>query len=210
PGQRLDRVLGMRHDPDDVARLVADGRDVALRPVRVSVDVPGDHPAAGFQLVQCLLVGDVAALAVLDRDQQLLPHGELAGPGAPDGLDAQQLVTVAEVQVRVADQRAGQQMCLAQDLEPVADAQYRQPGRGGGHDRAHHRGEPGDRAAAQVVAVREAAGQDHRVDPVQIRVVVPEGDVLAAAPAYRPPGVAVVERPREGDDPDPHAAPSST
>ncbi len=51
-GQRLDRVLGMRHDADDVAGLVADRRDVARRAVGVAVDVAGDHPAVGLQLVE--------------------------------------------------------------------------------------------------------------------------------------------------------------
>ena len=37
------------------------------------------------------------------------------------------------------------------------------PGRGELGDRRHDRREPGDRAGAQVVAVREAAGQDHDV-----------------------------------------------
>src|SRR6266571_427937 len=183
---------------------------VPLRPVGVPVDVPGHHPAAGLQLVEHGRIGDVAPLAVLDRDQQLLPRPVLRRPGAGGGLDAQRLVAVAEVQVRVADQRAGQQVGLAEDLEAVADAEDRQAGLGGGHDRAHDRREPGDRPAAQVVAVREAAGQDHRVDPPQIRIVVPERYVVGTAPADRPAGVAVVQRARERDDPDPHAVPSST
>ena len=67
-GQRLDRVLGVRHDADDVAGLVADRGDVAHRAVRVAADVAGDDPALGLELVERVLVGDVAALAVLDRD----------------------------------------------------------------------------------------------------------------------------------------------
>ena len=74
---------------------------------------------------------------------------------------------------------------------------------------AHHRGEPGDGAAAQVVAVREAAGQHDGVDAVQVRVAVPERDRVTAGPPYRPGRVTVVERPREGDDPDPHQRPAS-
>src|SRR5205814_1265638 len=90
---------------------------------------------------------------------------------------AQVLVAVAEVQVLVAGQRAGQQVRLAQDLEAVADAEHGQPVAGRLDDRVHDRGEPRDRAAAQVVAVGEAAGQDHRVDPVQVDVLVGALDV---------------------------------
>ncbi len=73
---------------------------------------------------------------------------------------------------------------------------------------AHDRGEPGDRPAAQVVAVGEATGQDDGVDAVQVGVAVPQRDGLAAGDADGARGVAVVERAREGDDPDPHAVTS--
>jgi hypothetical protein len=80
-------------------------------------------------------------------------------------LDPEPLVAADEVQVVVADQRPGQQVGLAQDLEAVADAEHRQPAAAASTTGAHDRGEPGDRPAAQVVAVGEAAGQDDRVDP---------------------------------------------
>ena len=53
---------------------------------------------------------------------------------------------------------------LGEHLEAVADPD---DGAAGGRvlgDRVHHRREPGDRAGAQVVAVREPAGHDDRVD----------------------------------------------
>ena len=90
-------------------------------------------------------------------------------------------------------QRAGQQVRLAQDLEPVADAEHRQPGPGGGHQVGHHRREPRYRAAAQVVAVGEATGQDHRVDAAQATVAMPERDRLGPGEADRAGGVTVVE-----------------
>ncbi|GAA1647268.1 hypothetical protein GCM10009790_30540 [Georgenia ruanii] len=106
----------------------------------------------------------------------------------------------------VADERAGQQVGLAQDLEAVADAEHGQPALSGRHDLAHHRREPGDRAAAQVVAVGEATGQDDGVDAAQVRVGVPQGDRLGAGEADGPLGVAVVQGAGEGDDADPGAA----
>ena len=59
------------------------------------------------------------------------------------------------------------------------------PARGRVDDLGHHRREAGDRAAAQVVAVREAAGQHDRVDAVQVGVAVPERDRLAAGEPRR-------------------------
>ena len=66
------------------------------------------------------------------------------------------------------------------------------------------RGEPGDRTAAQVVAVRKTARQDHRGHAVQVPVGVPQRDRLRPGEPDRPGGVTVIERPRESDDPDPH------
>ena len=52
-----------------------------MRAVGVAADVPGDDPVLGLQLVQRAGVGDVAALAVLDRDHDLLARRERVGPG---------------------------------------------------------------------------------------------------------------------------------
>jgi hypothetical protein len=112
--------------------------------------------------------------------------------------------------VVVADQRPRQQVGLAQDLEAVADAEHRHPAPGGVDHFGHHRREPGDRAAAQVVAVGEAAGQDHGVDVGEAVVAVPERHRLMTAGAYGALGVDVVEGAREGDDADPHSAASSS
>ena len=67
----------------------------------------------------------------------------------------------------------------------------------------HDAGEPRDRAGAQVVPVAEPAREDHGVDAVQVALRVPQGDRLSAHRGDRAPGVPVVERPGEGDDPDP-------
>src|SRR5690606_15837875 len=59
-----------------------------------------------------------------------------------------------------------------------------------------------DRPAAQVIAVAESAGKHERVDPAEVVVAMPERDRLGAGPADGALRVAVVERPREGDDAD--------
>ena len=102
----------------------------------------------------------------------------------------------------VADECAGQQVRLTQDLEAVADAQDGQASSGFAHDLAHDGSGRRDRAAAQVVAVGEAAGDDDRVDAVQVGVLVPQGHSLRASDFNRAGGVAVVEGAGEGDDSD--------
>ena len=102
----------------------------------------------------------------------------------------------------VANERSGQQVGLAQDLEAVADAQDGQASSGLAHDFAHDGSGCRDRTAAQVVAVGEATGDDDGVDTVQVGVLVPQGHGLRARDLNRAGGVAVVERAGEGDDSD--------
>ena len=88
--------------------------------------------------------------------------------------------------------------------KPLQMPEDRQAALGRGDERVHDGREAGDRAAAQVVAVGEPAGQDDRVDAPEVGVAVPEGDRLGADGAHGTGGVAVVERAGEGDDPDLH------
>ena len=118
-------------------------------------------------------------------------------------LDPQHLVAADELAVVVADQRAGQQVRLAQHLEAVADAEHGQPVAARPAMTDSITGAKRAIApAAQVVAVGEPAGQDHRVDVVQVGSPCHSGDGLAAGDAHRARGVAVVEAAGEGDDAD--------
>ena len=98
----------------------------------------------------------------------------------------------------VRQQRAGQEAGLAQHLEAVADAEHGTAVAGELDHRLHQRREARDRAHAQVVAVREAAGDDHGVDAAQIAIAVPEqvgvarsgGTPSARRPRRRSPGSA--------------------
>ena len=79
-----------------------------------------------------------------------------------------------EFEPAIADQRAGQQAGFDQDLESVADAEH-QPAIGGEFlDRLHHGREFGDGAAAQVIAVGEAAGKDDGIDIAERGGIVPD------------------------------------
>src|SRR5438270_198063 len=112
----------------------------------------------------------------------------------------------AELTDVVADQRTGQEACLAEDLEPVADAPDQAPVGGEADDRVHHRAEAGDRTAAEVVAVGEATRQDDAVAVLQVLFLVPE--VLELGSQHlrdHPAAVPVGPRPREDHDPELHS-----
>ena len=75
--------------------------------------------------------------------------------------------------------------------------------------RGHDRREARDRAGAQVVAVRKAAGQNHGVGAAEIGVLVPdELGLLAEDLAGRVPGVAIGVRAGKNDDGEFHDAPA--
>ena len=116
----------------------------------------------------------VVALAVRDRNPQHLARVRAARERRVGLLDADVDVLAAELEAAVAQHRARQQARLEQDLEAVADAEHRTAARGERLHRRHDRREARHRAGAQVVAVREAAGQDDDVGALQARVLVPD------------------------------------
>ena len=121
------------------------------------------------------------------------------------GLDAQGNRTAHELQSAIAQQRAGKQAALHQNLESVADAQHQSAvGREFLHC-AHHRRKFGDGAATKIVAVGEAAGQDHRVDVAQRGRVVPDQLArLAEVMGNRVPSVVIAIAAGKNDDAESH------
>ena len=87
-----------------------------------------------------------------------------------------------EAPVGVAEQRAGQQVRLAEHLKAVADPQHEPAVARELDHRLHRRREARDRAGAQVVAVGEAAGDDDRVGASQVALAVPDQLGVADAP----------------------------
>ena len=86
-GERVDGVLGVRHQAGDPAVGGADPGDVPQRAVRIALgrwvaDVAEQHPALALQFVEHVVGGDEAALGVLHRDQDL---GARLEPGRPGG-----------------------------------------------------------------------------------------------------------------------------
>src|SRR5699024_3975711 len=135
------------------ARFVRDPGDAAQRAVRVQALIAEDHPVARFEFVEHLFGGDVAALTVLPRDADRLSPLIVPGPRGGRVLYNELLVAADEVLVVIADERTGQQMGFAEDLESVADAQHRHALPGRGHAGFHDRGEAGDHTATQLVTV---------------------------------------------------------
>ena len=73
------------------------------------------------------------------------------------------------MQAGVPHEDAGEQAGLAEDLEPVADAEHGDAGGGPFGDRAHDRRARGDGPGAQIVAIGEAAGEDDEIDRREAR-----------------------------------------
>src|SRR4051794_8215013 len=97
PGQRVDRVLGVGHEAEDVALGVDHARDVVHRPVGVLARRVAEDDLLGWELA-CRRVE--AAGGVLDGDREAVasrtrarerrapggpPAGHLAGPAPPPG-----------------------------------------------------------------------------------------------------------------------------
>src|SRR5437588_7162005 len=139
---------------------------------------------------------DVALIASR-RERKIGPLDEQVGPLAP------------KLERGVADERAGQEARLAQDLEAVADAPDQATAVGKLTDLFHDRREARDRTGAQVVAIREASGQDDAVAAFEVVVLVPQIDQLGAKHLVDDPSaVAVGPRAREDHDSELHRRPS--
>src|SRR5450759_3260933 len=206
----LGTALRMRHHAQHVAACVDDAGDVMSRPVWVGavrhaaarVTVAKDHLSTLLESRKRRGIGEVVALAMADRDAQHLTLGALRGERKVGALDDEVRPLAAVLQRGVADERAGQQTGLTQDLEPVADAPHQSATIGEVADLFHHGRKPGDRSRAKVVAVGEAARNDDAVATLEVRVLVPQVLKLGSEHLVdHPPAVAI--RPRTGEDHDP-------
>ena len=102
PVSSVDRVLGVRHQPDDVARVVRDARDVPRRAVEVLARGVAQHDlAVGLELVQHRVRRVVAAGRVLGGDRQRLADRARARPRGRRVDDLQRHLPAGEPQRRV-------------------------------------------------------------------------------------------------------------
>ena len=161
----------MGHEAEDIPAVAADAGDVLERTVRVGLrrDIPRGITIAdqdlvvGIELLQGLRIGKVVPLAMGDRDVQNLSLMEHGGEGSVRVLDTQVKALAAEEKSVVAHQRAGQKPRFAENLEAIADAEHQDAGISRKTDSPHDRREPGDRSAAEVIAIGEAARENHGI-----------------------------------------------
>ena len=154
---RVDGVLGMRHQADDVARLVADAGDRvrccrsrcarrrSRRRARSSGTRPARRPRCGADRPRG---ATNCPSPCLTGTRSTSPGDETRRERRERGLDADVDPPADEPELPVPDQRAGQQPGLAQDLEPVADPDDGPAALGERPHLVHDRREPRDRAAS--------------------------------------------------------------
>src|SRR6266702_5865495 len=82
-------------------------------------------------------------------------------------------VTADEAQSFIAHQSAGQKTGFAENLKTIANAEHQASGPGETRNGVHHRREAGNRAGAQVIAVREATGQNDGVKAGEVLRLMP-------------------------------------
>ena len=195
-------MLGMGHEAEHVASLVDDPCDVPERAVHVR-RVAEDELAASGELDELALVRMPCAFAVLHGKNELLTGLTAACEHAVRGLDAHHGVLADELELRVGPESPRKQPGLAQDLKTVADPEHGASRGGESADRIHHRSDARDRAAPQVVAVRETAREhDCSGRSGKLLLVVPDQNRDGAQRPERPGGVSVVVRARELEDGD--------
>ena len=141
-----------------------------------------------------------------------MPGAALGGEHRAARLDPQIGRLAQEREPGVLLQRAGQEPRFREHLEAVADPDDRAATSRELADRGHHRREAGDRAGAEIVAVREPAGHDDGVDSAHGRVAVPQDRRLGTEPLDRPHDIelAVGAGKLDDADPDAHDATSSS
>ena len=97
----------------------------------------------------------------------------LGGERSFSGFNAQEDLFADVFEASVTQQRTGQKSALAEDLKSVADAKHQTAGFGEALDLLHYGSEFGDGAGAQIITIREAAGDDDGVAVLQLMGLVP-------------------------------------
>ena len=189
----------MGHQARHVARRVADAGDVVQRAVGIGgvrhlapgVAILPQNLVARLQRRQRGFIREIAAFPVRDGHPQVFPRRDLVGKRRirRDGFEVNEFAM--KLQIAVADERPRQQPRLGEHLKPVAHAQHQPALAGKLLDRLHHRAEPRDRAAAQIIAIAETAGHDHRVGIAQRSVFVPDQPRGMAEQAHGVDGILI-------------------
>ena len=125
PSSGSTACSGCGISPNTLPCSLDDARDVADRAVRVLARRVAEHDLpVRLEALDELVVGEPAAVAVLDGDRQRVALGAARGERRVRALDGQRDVAADERERRVRAQRARQQAGLGQDLEAVADPEH--------------------------------------------------------------------------------------
>src|ERR1043165_189678 len=216
----LHVVFRVRHQAEDVELLVEHARDPVGRavdvPFRVAlavrIGVAEQYAPFRFEPADRAFAGEVIALAVRHRYADHLAGIVAARERRVGALDLQMHVAAEELHAGVAQQHAGQELGLAQNLEAVAHAHHQGALARVAAHRLHDRRMRGDRAAAQVIAIGEAAGQHDEVGACRkLAFAMPHHRGRAPRDELeRPRHVALAIRSWEDDDGSFHDAAGST
>ena len=163
PHEGVGRAFRVGHHAENITLGVADSSDVAEGAIGV-FDIAKDHAVFGFELVEDVGFGGVAAFAVSDGERENLAGGGGVREGGVRGFDAEVRGTADEFQRVVTDERSGEESGFGENLEAIAEA----------HDEATsvseflHGADDGrelrDGAAPEVVSVAETTGENDRVN----------------------------------------------
>lgn len=172
----------MRHQSRNITTLIANARDIQQRAIRICR--VGDISARIAVLPQDLIirlqfcergfVRKIASFPVRNRHAQNF-SGRNPIRKRRIVRDRFQVDEFAmELQITIANQRAGQQPRFRQHLKSVANANHQSAIVGELFHRLHHGTESRNRAAAQIIAIAEAARNDHAIRIAQRGFLVPD------------------------------------
>ena len=154
-------------------------------------------------------VGLVVSFAVGDGQHERLAFVAAVGEAGVGALDADVLRSAAELETFVAEEGPGEEARFTENLEAVAGAKDGATGLDVAMDGVHDWGEAGDCAAAEIVAVGEAAGKDDGVVIVEVCFAVPD-EVGRMAQAVAQDVLAIAVTPRAGEYENGEAHPASS
>src|ERR1700726_2180485 len=169
--QGVDEVLGVRHQAEhaQILRINAgDGMGRAVRIGRFAQPASRVALAEGDELLALQprhrrIIGDIIAFTMSDADLDGLMLRIGIGEGRIGALDPQMLEAADEMHPRIAHQNARQEPRLAGDLEAVTDGEHEATALRMGADGLHDRASRRDRAATQIIAIAEPAGEHDEI-----------------------------------------------
>lgn len=159
----VGRAFRVGHHAENIALGVADSSDVAEGAIGI-FDIAKDHAVFGFELVEDVRFGGVAAFAVSDGEIQDLPFGGGVCEGGVRGFDAEVDGAADELEGVIPDEGTGEEAGFGENLEPIAKAHDATAGVSELGNRADDGREFRDGSAAEIVAVAKTAGDNDGVD----------------------------------------------